>query len=133
MENYVIIEGVKYTESTLRLMNEVQLNELIKKCQAGIDEIALKEEDYKNTNYDNSNMEHYYEVIRKFEAASVYLQSDIVLISKIIKTKANTESVCDRNNWFECFFSITSSVITKRKLKKIINETNKSLGYSIKL
>lgn len=131
MENFVIIEGEKYYESALRLMNEGQLNNLIKKCQAGIDEIAVKKADYEDKNYNSTDLDHYYEVIKKFNSASVYLQSDIVLISRILKAKSNNESICDRNDWFEEFFHITASKLSRRKMQKLIKITEDTLGYKI--
>lgn len=131
MEKFIKIDNNFYYESELILMSTKQLNDLIKICQERIDEIEYKKNDYKITNYESKDMEHYTEVINKFETASIYFQSDIVLLSNIIKSKKNAMSICEKNDWYEEFFKVSQSVVSKRKLKKINNITNSKLGYSI--
>lgn len=132
MENFVKIDGITYYESQLRLMNEKQLNDLIKKCQKGIDEVEMKKQDYQNCNYDTANLDHYYEVINKFQAASVYLQSDIVLISRILKNKSNTVSICDKNDWYQEFFHTAARGLPRFLMQKLMKKTNSAVGYEIK-
>lgn len=127
-ERFVKVDGEIYYESQLVMMSNNQLKELIEKCQQGIEDIADKKEDYKLHNTEAQNSEHFWEVINKFESASVYLQTDIILISKILKTR---EPENDPNEWYEEFYNIVSKNLPIWKKKKFADMTNESVGFKL--
>lgn len=130
MERYVKVNGKVHTESELYEMNEKQLKDLIKECQEGIEEIERKSEDYKVHNYDESNIEHYNQVLAKFKSASIFLQSDIVLINNILKLNKPNPLIMELN-WYKEYYKVINSCTLKcnqRKAEKIVTE---KLGYSL--
>ncbi|MCQ2086534.1 MAG: hypothetical protein MJZ37_00460 [Bacilli bacterium] len=129
-DKYVKIDDRIYYESQMELMSEKQLYALIDECKNGIKEIEIRKNDYKVKNYDVNNLEHYNKVLQKFDSASVYLQSDIVLINKIIKAK-RTAQLGNNEDWYKTFIRNTKSCITKRKFDKIVKETDASMGFKL--
>ena len=129
-ERFIKVNGRTYTESELCVMNEKELTDLIKECQNGIEEIERKSADYRANNYDVNNIEHYNEVLAKFKSASIFLQSDIVLINNILKSN-EPSPICKELNWYKAYFEITQNCITKRKHKKICEIASEKTGYDI--
>lgn len=118
MEKFIKVMGQTFFESELRMMNEKQLKKLIEQCQLGIEEIDRKVADYK-LNGDMSDMDHFNKVIGNFNAASVYLQSDIVMINKIIKEKAGTTSVATTDDFYKKFYEVAKANLWKRTFAKL--------------
>ena len=129
-ERFVKVNGKTYMESELRDMNEKQLRDLIKECQMGIEEIERKSADYRANNYDINNIEHYNEVLAKFKSASIFLQSDIVLINNIIKDN-EPSPLYKELNWYRAYFETAKTVIFKSKHNKICEVASEKVGYSL--
>lgn len=132
-ERFIKIEGSTYFESELRLMSDDQLRELISDCQTGITDISRKMEDYRATNINTDDPEHYEDVLKRFESASVYLQSDIVLLSNILKERKFKSNAVDYSEWYKVFFEVTKNSVLKGKLKKLMNDTNKITGINMEI
>lgn len=132
-ERFIKIEGSTYFESELRLMSDDQLRELISDCQTGITDISRKMEDYRTTNINTDDPEHYEDVLKRFESASVYLQSDIVLLSNILKERKFKSNAVDYSEWYKVFFEVTKNSVLKGKLKKLMNDTNKITGINMEI
>lgn len=129
MERYVKVDEILYYESELKLMNIKQLEDLIKRCQVGIDEIERKRQDYINNNYENPDIEHYEDVLKRFESASVFLQADIILITNIIKAKKHMMNAGNEIDWLRAFYNI---VCEKSPMaKSYIKHTDKEVGFSL--
>ena len=127
-EKFIKVGGNVYYESQLRLMSNKQLNDLIEECQDSIEDIAAKKDDYKKNNSEPINSDHFWEVINKFESASVYLQSDIILISKILKEREPENNPAD---WYEAFYKIASKNMSIWKLNKFRQMTDESVGFAL--
>lgn len=117
MEKFIKVMGQTFTQSELEMMNEKQLQKLIEQCQLGIEEIDRKVADYK-INGDMSDMDHFNEVVGRFNAAAVYLQSDIVLINKIIKSKIHLGDVVG-NDFYKKFYEVAKKNLWKRTFAKL--------------
>lgn len=133
-ERFIKVDGNVYYESELNMMSNGQLNSLIKECEKNIEEIDRKSNDYKLNNYDLSNLDHYQEVMAKFESASIYLQADIVLIDKILKQRKNAAHVEDDTseldyNWCKEFVKLAKNNLLKGKWQKLYNKTCEMTGY----
>lgn len=127
-EKFIKINDEVYYESQLRLMSNNQLKELIDMCQKSIEDIADKKEDYKLKNEEPLNSEHFWKVIKSFESASIYLQADIILLSKILKSR---EPENDENEWYKKFYSIACNNLPMWKVKGFREKTSKEVGFSI--
>lgn len=130
-EKYVIINGATYYESQLNLMSDKQLKDLILKCQYGIEEIAAKKKDYQNVNFNNFDDEHFQEVLAKFDSASVYLQSDIVLLNNILKMREEDDTESNETIWYRKFYDVSTRMMSKRKWLKICNQVNEESGIEL--
>ena len=130
-EKYIKLNGKIYYESELRLMSDQQLNDLVIECQYGIDEITAKKLDYENVNSANKDDDHFIDVINKFETASVYLQSDIILINKIIKQRKLMNREINELDWYKKYYDITSRVMTKRKWIKTCKLVTEESGVAL--
>ena len=133
-ERFVKLNDTVYYESTLRMLNEEQLKELIERCQAGIEETKKKLESFRNENYDENDIEHYEAVVKKFNSAIVYLESDIVLLEQIKRDKeffAVPEN--DNNNeWYREFFNQASASLFGHTFKKLVANTSITAGFTPK-
>lgn len=131
-ERFVKLNGIIYYESQLELMSDNQLKALIKECQKGIEEIEAKSSDYRETNKDTDDIIHYQDVLNKFESASIYLQSDIVMIDKILKNRT-TDSKIEKFSEKELLWYKTYYEESKNSLfwKRVRDKTNQRIGYEI--
>lgn len=127
-ERFIKVDGKVYYESELNLMSSKQLKELIELCQRGIEDIEEKKADYKSNNTEPKNSDHFWEVIEKFESASIYLQSDIILISKILKKR---EPENDESEWYKEFYHTVSNNIAIWKVLRLKKITDEKVGFSI--
>ena len=125
-EKFVKVDGEIYGESELQKMNSIQLNSLIIKCQQGIEEIEKKKSDYEKVNDGLEVDEHYRTVISKFNSASVYLQSDIVLITKVLRERDGFGIT--KENWLEEFFTVAKNNLPVWKFLKLKKITTEKIG-----
>lgn len=136
-ERFVKLNGHVYYESQLQLMSDNQLRKLIKDCQDGIREIELKSDDYRINNKDTDDIIHYQDVLNKFESASIYLQSDIVMIDKILKDRAVKDNYTvtsfseEEFKWYKTFYENAKNTLLNMSFKNVERKTTEALGYSL--
>lgn len=131
-ERFVKIGNNVYYESELNLMSDDQLKNIISRCQNGIDEISIKKADYELENKEFIDSEHCVSVLKKFSQASCYLQSDIVLIERILRNRKESYVDLDKElEWYKQFFKNTSNCILKSRFNNIVSVTNEICGYSL--
>lgn len=136
-ERFVKLNGHVYYESQLQLMSDNQLRRLVKECLDGIKEIELKSNDYRETNKDTDDIIHYQDVLNKFESATIYLQSDIVMIDKILKERAAKDNYTvtyfseEEFVWLKKFYENAKDTLLSMSFKTVTKKTVDALGYSI--
>lgn len=129
-ERFVKVGNDVYYESALVKMSDEQLREIISRCQDGINQINIKKDDYELINKCNTDDPHYIEVMRTFNQASCYLQSDIVLIDRILKSRREQPSEIE---WYKCFVKNTFNCILRSRFRSIVDATNEQCGFSVRL
>ncbi len=123
-EKYVKIDGRVYYESELKMMSDKQLNQLIDMCQLGIDEISQKKSNYLDNDCNGDDPEHSQAVLDKFDAVACYLQTDIVLINKIIKTRI----LEDDSDFYKVFYENAKISLWKRTFNKLEEITKEQIN-----
>lgn len=129
-ERFIKLNNVVYYESELRIMPDEQLKDLIQQCKQGIEEIQRKSDDYKMTNVYAEDQNHVKQTLEKFQSASVYLQSDILLINNILKERMLKSNYNDMSVWYKTFYNIAKTAIFRRRFNQIVKITNETVGFT---
>jgi CRISPR/Cas system CMR subunit Cmr4 (Cas7 group RAMP superfamily) len=122
MEKYIKIKENVYYESELSLMPDFQLRSLIEDCKSCIKEIEFKKKDYKQTSATENSERHNEHVFNLFDKTICYLQSDIVLLTKILKSK---KTVNEESLWSNVFYQVAKQKLPNFLFKKLVAEADK--------